>query len=132
MLATWPELQRAFRKAQGAASGDRLYEVAIVNALCEGSMELLAAVEDEKVVGGLILQFVRRPKGMCCIVVVSLFNTFHRGDIPHWVRLMNEHLIDYAMKTRGCYCIEAFARDAVVRGLEQMGWRRKATVMEIR
>lgn len=129
LLSVWPLLQRAFRRAQGAACGDRMDEVEILNSLCEGSRELLVAREGDELLGGIIIEFVKRPKGLGCIVVVSLFNALR--DVPRWTPQMNTFLIGYAKGLRGCYVIEAFARDGAVEPLEQLGWRRKATLMEI-
>jgi hypothetical protein len=130
VLMVWPSLQRAFRKAQGAALGDRMDEVEILKALCEGSKDLLVA-EDGEVLGGVILEFFQRRKGKCCIVVASLFNTFPHRAFPAWAAQMNRHVVEHAMSC-GCYCIEAHARDGVISELERLGWRRKATVMELR
>ena len=44
---------------------------------------------------------------------------------------MNKYVVDYARRRRGCYTIEAFVRDGVIQALNRLGWRRKATVMEI-
>lgn len=126
VMAVWPSLQRAFRKAQGVALGDRMDEVEILKALCEGSKDLLVA-HDGEVLGGVILEYVKRRRGKCCIVVVSLFNRYP----PDWAALMNKHIVDHADAAE-CYCIESNARGGVVSFLERMGWRRKATVMEIR
>jgi hypothetical protein len=127
----WVQLQRSFRRAQGTALGDRMDELVILKALCEGEMELLTATRGEEIMGGIIIQFVDRPRGSCCKVVVSLFNTFHNRSFPDWSVPMNAHLIDYAKRERGCYTLEAYARDGVVPELVRLGWRRKATVMEM-
>ena len=127
----WVLLQRSFRRAQRAALGDRMDELDIIRGLCEGSKELLVAMDNE-VLGGVVLEFVQRPKGKCCIVVVSLFNFFHDRDFPQWSRAMNKHIADYARDECGCYCIEAHARDGVIEALNRLGWRRKATVMEMK
>ena len=130
VMKVWPYLQRAFRKAQGSALGDRMDEMAILEGLCERSKVLLVALT-EVVVGGVILEFVRRPKGKACIVVVSLFNEFN-GGFPSWAADLNDRVREYAFDVCGCYTIEANVRDGVVPALQQLGWRRKATVMETR
>jgi hypothetical protein len=131
VMAAWPQLQRAFRKAQGAGCGDRMDEVEIVRALCEGSWELITASRDEEILGGVLLEFVARPRGKCCIVACSLFNVFPHRTFPEWAVQMNKHVIEYAIQC-GCYTIEANARDGVVAELKRLGWRRKATVMEVK
>jgi hypothetical protein len=89
------------------------------------------AERGEDLMGGIILQFVERPRGRCCVVVASLFNEFPKRDFPDWAAPMNDHLIDYAKRVRECYAVEAYARDGVRPALERLGWRRKATVMEM-
>ena len=130
VMVVWPHLQRAFRKAQGVGCGDRMDEVEILRALCEGSMELIVAMRFKIPAGGVILEYADRPKGRCCFVVCSLFNDFsHR--FPEGSSRMNDHLIDHA-KRHGCYVIESNARDGVIMDLRELGWRRKATVMEVK
>lgn len=106
-------------------------EAGIVKGLTDGSKVLLVAVDNE-VLGGVVLEFMQRPKGKACIVVVSLFNEFHDRDFPQWSGAMNRHIADYAKDDCGCYCIEAHARDGVRLALARLGWRRKATVMEFK
>jgi hypothetical protein len=129
-MMVWPHLQRAFRKAQSAALGDRMDELEILRSLCEGSRELIVTKSDGGILGGVIIEFVARPKGKCCIVVCSLFNAFPHRTFPDWAAPMNAHVIDHA-RMRNCYCIEAHARDGVIAELQRLGWQRKATVMEV-
>lgn len=129
VLSVWPVFQRAFRKAQGTARGDMMDELDILSQLCEGGMMLLTATVDEKLMGGLIIQFQKRPKGKACVVMVSLFDKLR--DIPRWSPAANDYLIEYA-RTQGCYTVEAYARDGAVPWLKQIGWRRKAILMEKR
>lgn len=130
VVELWPHLQRAFRRAQGTALGDRMDEVEILARLCDGSKELLVAARGDELVGGVILEWVERPRGRCCIVVVSLFNSWR--DVSEWSAQMSRHICEYAKRERGCYTVEANVRDGVVPLLERLGWRRKATAMEIR
>ena len=120
ILPVWTLLQKSFRRAQRSALGDRMDEVAIIKGLCEGSKVLLVAVENE-VLGGVVLEFVQRPKGKACIVVVSLFNEFHDRDFPQWSGAMNRRLAEYAKDECGCYSIEAHARDGVGPGASAAG-----------
>ena len=83
VLPVWTLLQRSFRRAQRSALGDRMDEAGIVKGLTDGSKVLLVAVDNE-VLGGVVLEFMQRPKGKACIVVVSLFNEFHDRDFPQW------------------------------------------------
>lgn len=107
-------------------AGDTITPEEIQQAVIAGRMEMWAVHDVERVVAAVVIQVVNRPKGKVLLVVLVAGR-----DFASWGQTVQDLLVEYAGLI-GAVSIEAVARAGMAKWLSNMGWSRKATVMELK
>lgn len=126
LAEVWPHVVEKIAKGIERASQGALTPAGIYQAVAAGDMELWLVHDGREVMAAVVLRVNARPDGHALTVVLVAGREFHR-----WGRHIQELIRDYA-QIIGANTVQAVARPGMARWLERMGWKKKATVMELK
>ena len=124
--AVWSAAAEAADGGFRHGAGDTITPEEIRQSVISGDMEMWAVHDAEQIAAVVVIQVVGRPQGKVLKVVLVAGREF-----ASWGQQIQELLTEYA-NLIGAASIEAVARPGMAKWLAQMGWKRKATVMELK
>lgn len=124
-LAVWNHVLPMVRRGLKHGAGDSTSEQEIISSVLSGQMTMWAVHDGDEITATVILQAIPRSKGTALLVVLVAGR-----DFKTWGERVQSLIQDYS-ELIGAYTIEAVARDGMAKWLKEMGWRRKATIMEL-
>lgn len=126
LVHVWPQVTTMVQRGLRHGAGDSTSEQEIYAAIAEGHMEMWAVHRGAEVTAVIVLEIVKRPSGVILKVVLIAGSLFSA-----WSKQVQALIEDYA-ELIGAYTIEAVVRDGMRKWLEPLGWKRKATIMELK
>lgn len=121
----WPQIEPAVVRGLRHGAGDSTSADEIFGAIANGSMLLWVVHDGSDIIAAIVLQVVKRESGLALVVVLVAGRDFWK-----WADRVQQLILEYA-ELIGAYTIEAVARDGMAKWLRQLGWRKKATIMEL-
>jgi hypothetical protein len=116
-----PQIERGLKHG----AGDSTTSDHIRDAVKRGDMTLWAVHEHDDIIAAVVLERARHPAKTALFVVLIAGRDFYR-----WAPEVNERIKELA-ELVGADTIEAMVRDGLTHWLADLGWRRKATLMEM-
>lgn len=122
----WSQVEPMVRKGLAHGEGDSTTAEHIREQVRRGELILWAVHDGPDVAAVIVLDVVKHPAKTTLFVVLIAGRRF--GD---WAPAVQNLLRDYAAIV-GADTIEASVRDGLTKWLGNMGWKRKATIMELK
>lgn len=122
----WDQVLPMVKRGLRHGAGDTTSAVEIYSFLEAGDMEMWAIHEGPSITAIIVLEIEKRQRGLVLNVVLIAGKSFES-----WSEQVQKLIEDYASLI-GAYTIEAVVRDGMRKWLEPLGWKRKATIMEIK
>ena len=124
--AVWAEVEPMAASGFRHGAGDTITPDEIRASVISGDMEMWAVHDADDITAVVVIQIIERPQGRVLAVVLVAGRGF-----ASWGQQVQELLQEYASLI-GADWIEAVARDGMAKWLSRMGWKRKATLMELK
>ena len=122
----WLQVRPMIRRGLKYGAGDSVSEAEIYTDIAEGKMLLWAVHSGDHVIAVLVLQVAQRARGLALIVILAAGR-----DFWSWSYKVQDIIVDYA-ELIDAYTIEAVARDGMAKWLKELGWKKKAVIMELK
>lgn len=126
MDLVWPQFLPYVERGLRHGQGDSVEPRHILGGLKEGRFALWIAHEGEDIKAGLVFEVNEFPIKKVMFIVMLVGD---RWD--EWADEMEDTLLQYK-EVNDIDCIEASCRAGLVKKLMKRGWKRKATIMELR
>lgn len=122
----WAQVEPMVERGLAEAAGDSLSPDYLKASIKRGDSLLWAVHEGMNVIAVVALDVVRHPAKTTVLVVLIAGERFR-----DWSEKVQTLLREFAALV-GADTIEAVVRDGMTKWLAPMGWRRKATLMELK
>lgn len=120
----WPQIEPLIAKALSHGQGDEATPAHIARNIMQGVSHLWAIVEDDRIQAVCVVSVIDT-------MVRKVFVEVLAGEnMSAWVAELQQALADYR-DLLGARCVEASCRPGLVKVLKKMGWKSKATIMEL-
>lgn len=121
----WSQVEPMVKRGLAHGMGDSTTSEHIKAAIQRGESILWAVHQESDVIAIVVIEVVRYPAKTTLLAALIAGSRF-----AEWAPMVQELLRDYA-DLIGADTIETSVRDGLTKWLAPMGWKRKATIMEL-
>lgn len=121
----WAQVEPMVRRGLSHGAGDSTTSDHIRAAIKRGELILWAVHEGLDVTAAIVIEVVKHPAKTTLFIVLIAGRRF-----AEWAPTVTDLLRDYAVVV-GADTIESMVRDGLTKWLAPLGWKRKATLVEL-